>query len=42
MTEYKLSIHGRLIRLRKQPQEKHAGEFLTTKHAHMVSLMMYQ
>ena len=40
-TEYKLSIHGRLTHLRKQPQEKQTGELLATKHAHMYSLMMY-
>ena len=40
-TEYKLSIHGRLTRLRKQPQEKQTGELLATKHAHMNSPMMY-
>ena len=34
-TEYKPGIHGRLTWLRKQPQEKQAGELLATKHAHM-------
>ena len=29
-TEYKLGIHGHLTRLRKQPQEKQAGELLAT------------
>ena len=39
-TEYKPGIHGRLIWLRKQPQEKQIGERLATKHAHMDCLMV--